>query len=165
MFETVIPLVSLAVDLVVERDVARDLYEEGAQVLDIRVDRPAEDLLESAAPLETVFLRTCDGEDLSLVVDQTLDVVGGFSLVLEPEVEVCGLMFLWSGPMEFVGFGRAGAFQISARTRRTAVRLHDGQGRGIIKRWRVTDGVVVDHRNLGVMVEVFRPEVGDEVVD
>lgn len=162
MFETVIPMLPLLVEVVMDPDIVAEMYDEGHQVVDVRIARAAGDLLESSVHLDAVVLRPCDGDSVTVPVDQTVDIVDGIALVTDAEVEVCGVMLNWGSEMELRGFGMAGAFQLTARERRTPIRIREEQGRAFVNRWRVDAGVVPDRRNPAVLVEVLRPDVEED---
>lgn len=159
MFESVIPvLATVAIDFIADREVALSLVEEDMQVVDLRVERFAGGLVDSRVDLHTVTVRLCNDEMVEVPVFQRLDIVGGVALVLEPEHEICGLLLDWGSDMDLYGTGDAGPYYLVARNAETRVRMRGDRGYGVLKRWRLIDGVLTSRSPLAVRADVFHPE-------
>ncbi len=120
--------------------------EEGFQVVEVTIARPARDLVSSTGELEAVMVQYCDGRDEVIDVlyeDEELDYVEGFGLVLNPQDRVCGVGVLF-GRIEIEGNTPRGPFVLDARPRPARISLRRGRGSREIRRFREIQGRLPD---------------------
>jgi hypothetical protein len=82
--------------------VAHAVVYVGSPTLSFRVDRVADDYIDSSVVLDKVRVHHCAGGSTDVQVDETLDLVAGATVSI-PSGDQCGLTWYWDSVLDIDG--------------------------------------------------------------